>query len=125
MIDTKNPAPTSAPLWQSVTDPMPVPDTSLLPPTDSPALVGDDLLKRVVQGAHSTIDRLADGVAPTVRQLGESVSRAEVAVQEKAGQIRETGDEWAENLRVAVRNNPLAAIAGALLVGALIARITR
>ena len=35
------------------------------------------------------------------------------------------GDEWAESLRCTVRENPLAAVATALVVGVLIARLTQ
>jgi len=104
---------------------MPVPDTSMLPPADAPARVGDELMKRTVDGVHATIDRLADGVAPAVHQLGERVASAEVTLQTTAEQIRETRDQWSESLRTAVRKRPLASLAGALAVGALIARVTR
>ena len=123
MIDSKNSPAT--PVWLGVSDPMPVPNTSMLPPADEAALVGDDMLKRVVQGAHASIDRLAEGVAPTVRQLEGSVSRAENALRAGTDQIRETRDEWSESLRATVRKNPLASLVGALAIGALIARITR
>ena len=123
MTDSKNSPAT--PGWLGAGDPMPVPDTSMLPPVDEAALVGDDMLKRVVQGAHASIDRLAEGVAPTVRQLEGSVSRAENALRAGTDQIRETRDEWSESLRATVRKNPLASLVGALAIGALIARITR
>ncbi len=125
MIDSKNSSATPAPIWQGANNPVPVPDTSMLMPADKPASAADELLKRTVQGAHTTIDRLADRVAPTVRQVGESVASAEDALQAKADQIRETRDEWSESLRAAVRKNPLACLAGAFAVGALIARLTR
>ena len=82
-------------------------------------------MKRVVKGAHETIDRLADNAAPHVQRLGEGMASAGDALQAKAGQIRDTRDEWAESLRCTVRDNPLAAIVTALAIGALIARVTR
>lgn len=102
-----------------------VPDTSLLPGTDKAPPAAVDLMKRVVQGAHQTIDRLADSATPRVRQLGESVSSAGDALQAKSDQLRETRDEWAESLRCTVRQNPLTAVVASLALGALIARITR
>ena len=39
--------------------------------------------------------------------------------------IRETRDRWAVSLRGTVRDHPLASLAGALAIGALIARIRR
>lgn len=83
------------------------------------------LLGTAVQGAHDTIDRLAVAAAPAVHQLGERVTAAEDALQEKADQLRGTRDAWAESLRCTVRENPLASIAAAFTLGALLARIAR
>jgi ElaB/YqjD/DUF883 family membrane-anchored ribosome-binding protein len=78
----------------------------------------DDMLGRVVQGAHQTIDRLAETAAPHVKRLQDGVgARAEHA--------KEVGDEWAESLRCTVRDNPLAAVATAVALGVLIARLTQ
>ena len=104
---------------------IPVPDTSMLPDSEKAAPAAVGLMKQAVQGAHDTIDRLADGAAPAVRQLGESVSAAEDALHMKAEQLRETRDEWVESVRTTVRGNPLVAIAAAATLGALVARITR
>jgi len=78
----------------------------------------DDMLSRVVQGAHQTIDRLAETAAPHVQKLQEGVGA-------RAEHVREMGDEWAESLRCTVRDNPLAAVATALALGVLIARLTQ
>lgn len=86
---------------------------------------GEDLLGRVVQGAHSTIDRLAETAAPHVHHLQEGVASANETLHSRAGQVREISDEWAEGLRTKVRENPLAAVATALALGLLIARINR
>lgn len=85
----------------------------------------NDLLDRVVQGAHQTIDRLADSVAPHVQRWQQGMSSAGDALQERADQARDMGDEWAASLRTTVRDNPLAAVATALVAGVLIARLTR
>ena len=104
---------------------MRVPDTSMLADATKPSVAGEDLMKRVVQGAHDTIDRLADGAAPTVRQLGQRVTSAEDAVRAQTTQMRETGDEWAESLRRTVRSSPLVAVLAAVALGALVVRISR
>lgn len=83
-----------------------------------------DVLNRVVQGAHSTIDKLAETAAPHVQRLEQSVTSASDTLHARAGQAREVSDEWAESLRTTVRENPLAAVATALAVGLLIARLT-
>jgi ElaB/YqjD/DUF883 family membrane-anchored ribosome-binding protein len=86
---------------------------------------GPELMQRVVQGAHATIDRLADSAAPHVQRLQASVSDANESVHERAGQARALGDEWTESLRVTVREHPLAAVGLALAAGLLIARVSR
>ena len=83
-----------------------------------------DLMRRVVQGAHATIDRLADTAAPAVSRLQESVSGAGDRLHAGADHMREVGDEWAESLRSTVRENPIASIAIALAAGVLIAKLT-
>lgn len=106
-------------------DRMRVPDTSMLPNSEKDRTAATSFLKNAAQGAHATIDRLADGAAPVVRQLGDGVAAAEVALQAKADQLRGTRDAWAEGARNTVRSNPLATIAGALALGLVIAGITR
>lgn len=79
---------------------------------------GNDMLQRVVQGAHQTIDRLADTAAPHVQRLSENLDH-------KSGQVRDMSDEWTDSLRTTVRENPIAAVATALALGMLISRLTR
>jgi|PlaIllAssembly_1097288.scaffolds.fasta_scaffold561823_2 ElaB/YqjD/DUF883 family membrane-anchored ribosome-binding protein len=86
---------------------------------------GDDVFGRVVQGAHETIDRLAEGAAPHVHRLHESVASASDQLHHRADQARELGDEWTESLRCTVREHPLAAVATAVAVGVLLARVTQ
>ncbi len=102
-----------------------VPDTSMLPGSEKtpPATVG--MLKQAVQGAHHTIDRLADRAAPAVHQIGHSVAAASEAITARTERLREARDDWAEGARTTVRRNPLASIATALALGALIARLLR
>jgi len=86
---------------------------------------GGDMLSRVVQGAHQTIDRLADTAAPHVHKLQEGMSVAGDAVSERAVLARDVSEEWAESLRATVREHPLAAVFAALAVGMVVARVTR
>jgi ElaB/YqjD/DUF883 family membrane-anchored ribosome-binding protein len=86
---------------------------------------GDDLLGRVVKGAHDTIDRLADTAAPHVHRLQEGMAHANDSLHSRADHVREVGDEWADSLRTTVREHPLAAVATALALGMLISRISR
>jgi hypothetical protein len=100
-------------------------DTSTLPGSEqtTPPAVG--LLKTAVQGAHATIDRLADTAAPAVRKLGDGVTAAETALHEKGARLRVKRDEWTDGVRTTVRANPLTSVAAALAFGIVIARITR
>ena len=77
-----------------------------------------DLLNRVVQGAHETIDRLAETAAPHLDRLQRNVDGAGVRLHERA-------DEWTDGLRTTVRANPVMAVATALALGMLIARLAR
>ncbi len=86
---------------------------------------GRDMTGRVAQGAHDTIDRLSETVAPQVQRLQQSVSSATDAVKLRAGQLRETGEEWVDTLRSTVRENPLTAIGVGMAVGMLLSRLTR
>lgn len=90
------------------TDALTPPGTGIEPAYASPTL------ERVVQGAHHTIDRLAERAAPKVQRMHDGAERA-----------RQVGDEWIEDLRGTVRERPLAALATALVVGVLIARLAR
>jgi ElaB/YqjD/DUF883 family membrane-anchored ribosome-binding protein len=95
--------------------------------SDKPAAGGEsaDVLSRVVQGAHSAIDRMAETAAPAVQRLQDGVQAAGDTLSQRASDARDMGDEWAESLRSTVREHPLAALATALAVGVLVARLAR
>jgi hypothetical protein len=71
-------------------------------------------LERVVQGAHHTIDRLAERAVPQVQRVHDGAERA-----------RQVGDQWIEDLRGTVRAKPLASLAAALALGVVVARLIR
>jgi hypothetical protein len=102
-----------------------VPDTSMLPGSEPPETAVVGLLNHAVQGAHETIDRLADSAAPAAQQLDERISAAGDALHAKTDQLRGTRDEWVESVRSTVRSKPLACLAAAIALGVVIARITR
>ena len=85
----------------------------------------DDVLARVVQGAHETIDRVAEQAAPHMHRLQESLSSAGELLHERADQARDAGDVWADSLRCTVRDHPLASVAAALALGVVVARLLR
>jgi ElaB/YqjD/DUF883 family membrane-anchored ribosome-binding protein len=78
-----------------------------------------------VQGAHQTIDRLAEQAAPHVQRLEEKLTGADDVLHERADQLREVGEGYVRSLRESVRENPLAAVGAALVLGLLVARLTR
>lgn len=83
------------------------------------------LADRMAQGAHHTIDRLAETAGPHIERVEGALAGATVSLKDGARQIREKGDEWADDLRATVRRNPLSAVLASIAVGALIARLTR
>ncbi|OYU89464.1 MAG: hypothetical protein CFE45_24095 [Burkholderiales bacterium PBB5] len=111
--------------WPSGDHRMRVADTSMLPGSDKAPTAAVGMLNHAVQGAHDSIDRLAAGAAPGVRQLGERVSAAQDTLHAKAEQWRAQQDEWAEGLRATVRSHPLKSVVAALALGAVIARVIR
>lgn len=84
-----------------------------------------ELMERVVQSAHDTVDKLADKARPQVQRLQETASSASDSLHARADQARELGDEWAESLRATVREHPLAALGTALAIGIVVARLSR
>jgi ElaB/YqjD/DUF883 family membrane-anchored ribosome-binding protein len=94
-------------------------------PQDQQPSAAAELLTRVVKGAHETIDQIAERATPPLEQLAQGLSQTGEALHDKAEQWRTTGDEWAESLRGSVREHPLAALAAALAVGVVIARLAR
>lgn len=119
----RSPSATDAP-WPTSGTRVKVPDTSMLPGSEIAPAPAVKLLNQAVQGAHDTIDRLAVGAAPVARELGARVEAAGDMLHAKANQLRDSRDEWVESARTTVRKNPLAWVACAAVIGALIARIT-
>jgi len=103
------------------------------PRTDSPADPGSSgaalqqqpLTDRMAQGAHHTIDRLAETAGPHIERMEGALAGVAGQVKSQARHAREKGDEWADDLRATVRRNPLTAVVASVAIGALIARITR
>lgn len=93
--------------------------------TNNGSRQASERLQGVTQGVHQTIDRLAERVEPKVQRLQEELAGASEMIEERADQLREMSDEWAETLRCAVRDNPIAALGVALVAGMLVARLSR
>jgi ElaB/YqjD/DUF883 family membrane-anchored ribosome-binding protein len=124
MNETLHPLPTSTSRWPNGDHADRGADSATLDGEDT-LPYGNRLLDQAAQGAHDTIDRLADRAKPIARQLGEQVSAAEDDLQARSIQLRNTKNEWMESARSTVRSNPLVSVAAATALGLLIARITR
>lgn len=84
-----------------------------------------DMVNRVAEKAHATIDKLANQATPAVQHLQKSLEGTNELLHQRADQVREKGAEWTDGLRESVRQHPLAAVGTALAIGLLIARLSR
>lgn len=105
--------------------PTPGTDNVTQPGGSGTAVHQQPLTDRLAQGAHHTIDRLVETAAPRIERMEEAFAETSGQLKAQAQHAREKGDEWANDLRATVRRNPLSAVAAAMAVGALIARVTR
>jgi ElaB/YqjD/DUF883 family membrane-anchored ribosome-binding protein len=83
----------------------------------------EDLIQRVVQGAHETVDRIAAKAVPAVERLRTGATDTKGTLQAQATRAKEVSGEWTESLRGTVRQHPLASIAIAAVVGMLYSRL--
>ena len=121
----KDPDTSSEVPWPTSGRPVPVPDTSMLPGSEKGPPAAVKLLNRAVQAAHDTIDQLADHATPVAKRLGEEVTSAGDMLREETAQIRKQGDAWVHGMRTRVRGNPLACVAAAVALGAIVVRLAR
>lgn len=128
MNETNRPDAPSAVPWPTSDMRKPLSDLSTTPGSDGSAPAAPPatrMLDQAVHRAHDTLDRLAEGVAPAVQKVGDRVSAAGDALNARTDQLRETRDEWVDGMRSTVRGNPLACLAAAVVLGAVIARLGR
>ena len=79
---------------------------------------------RVAQSAHEAIDRLAAKAGPAVEKLRASTTTAGDKLRAKADTLGELEEQWVENTRGYVRENPLTALAIGVLAGVLLAKLS-
>ncbi|MFG6462603.1 hypothetical protein ACG04Q_13570 [Roseateles sp. DXS20W] len=131
MATTTTPFPTSSaspatPATAAVDDAATKPSTKAATmAADKGAAAGHAVLDRATQGAHQAIDRAADAAGPAMQRVQDGVQAAGAMLGQRADDLRQLGDEWTASVRATVREHPIAAIATALAVGALIARLSR
>lgn len=124
MNETNHPAASTVP-WLTTDPRSREPESSTPRSADGAVSPIVSRLDHAVQGAHDTLDHLADSAKPAPRQAGERVAAAADALRARQARLRDTRDAWLESARTTVRSNPLVAVAAAAVLGALIARITR
>jgi ElaB/YqjD/DUF883 family membrane-anchored ribosome-binding protein len=82
------------------------------------------LAERMTQGAHAAIDRAAERVAPAVDRWGAQLMRTGDRLHEQVQRLEALQAQWADNCRGTVRQHPLTVVAGALVFGMLVGRLT-
>jgi hypothetical protein len=118
MNEIRHSEPLSDVPWPTSDRRMPVANTSMLPGSEKAPSPADGRLSNAREGAHDALDHMAGRAAPAAQRLGESMSTAQRV-------LRDTREQWSGSVRSTVDKHPLAAIAAALALGAVITRITR
>jgi ElaB/YqjD/DUF883 family membrane-anchored ribosome-binding protein len=93
-----------------------------------------DTVNQAREGAHNTIDKMADAAAPavesmaagahrTVEAMAGAASRATQTVGRKAEQFLNAEAQLVESSRTYVRDNPITSLAIALGIGYVLSRL--
>lgn len=78
---------------------------------------------RAAQSAHEAIDRLAAKAGPAVEKLRATTTNTADRLRAKADAFGQWEEQWLEDARGYVRENPLTAIGLGVLAGVLIAKL--
>lgn len=84
-----------------------------------------ETLDKMEQGAHRTVNQVADAVAAGMKNAQQAFTKVSKNVQQKSRQWKDDGNEWTESLRETVKQTPLTSIATAFLIGALVTHVCR
>lgn len=99
-------------------------NSSMTETTESAASRTHSTVDRVAQTAHEAIDRLAAKAGPAIDRLRGSATSTGESLRAKADQFGQMEEEWVEQTRSYVRENPLAAVGIAVAVGLVIGKLT-
>lgn len=91
------------------------------PPTDLPWPTSDHRMP--VPGMSMLPD--LEAAAPAAQALEEGAAAAATAIEATADASAAALDAWAESLRTQIRSHPLATVAAAIVLGVVVARLTR
>jgi hypothetical protein len=91
-------------------------------PDGNPGRV-QDLVQRAAEGAHQTVDKLADKAIPAAEKLTTAIDSASASAQQSAKDLENWQRGLTESLRNTVREHPLTAVAAALALGVLISNM--
>ena len=80
---------------------------------------------RVAQKAHEAIDNVAAKAKPAVERVHTAASQAADALHAKADALNIWEEQWLDNARTHIREQPLTAVAVGLLAGVLLSRLAR
>lgn len=75
--------------------------------------------------AHPRLDKVVSSAHEAVDSAAESMAQAAETLRNKADRLSEMEKEYAEACRASVREHPLSYLAGALLLGVLVGRLSR
>jgi ElaB/YqjD/DUF883 family membrane-anchored ribosome-binding protein len=93
-------------------------------PLDATADRARSTVDRAAQTAHETIDRLAAKAGPAVDRLRRRTTGTADTLRAKADALGELEEQWADNARAYVRENPLTALALGVLAGVLLSKLS-
>ncbi|WP_374562720.1 hypothetical protein [Ideonella sp.] len=75
--------------------------------------------------AHPRLDKVVSSAHEAVDSAAESMAQAAETLRNKADRLSAMEKEYAEACRASVREHPLSYLAGALLLGVLVGRLSR
>jgi len=70
-----------------------------------------------------TVDKAANSAHEAVDKIASATNQASEALSEKANQLKNTEEQWVENCRTYVRDNPITSLGIAAAAGFLLSRV--
>jgi ElaB/YqjD/DUF883 family membrane-anchored ribosome-binding protein len=80
-------------------------------------------VERVAAGAHKTLDKVADATHSAADKIADATHHAADAISEKGAQLQDLQEEWLENVRKYINENPVKSVGIAIAGGFLLSRL--